>query len=253
MSRLSDAFPRGGTALVCYAMGGDPTLAATEELLRAIDGEGAEVIEIGLPFSDPIADGPTLQAAATRALRAGTTLARLLDSVGRLRLRAPLVAMGYMNPIERMGTAAFARALAQAGIAGAIVPDLPLEEAGPLRGELAQAGVDLVPLLAPTTGPERAAAIAREARGFLYYVSVTGVTGARSELPADLTARLREMRALSKVPLAVGFGISRPEQARALRGLADGVVVGSALVAAHHQGGVRAAAELVRGLRAALR
>ena len=253
MSRLSDAFPRGGTALVCYAMGGDPTLAATEELLRAIDGEGAEVIEIGLPFSDPIADGPTLQAAATRALRAGTTLARLLDSVGRLRLRAPLVAMGYMNPIERMGTAAFARALAQAGIAGAIVPDLPLEEAGPLRGELAQAGVDLVPLLAPTTGPERAAAIAREARGFLYYVSVTGVTGARSELPADLAARLREMRALSKVPLAVGFGISRPEQARALRGLADGVVVGSALVAAHHQGGVRAAAELVRGLRAALR
>jgi len=253
MSRLSDAFPRGGTALVCYAMGGDPTLAATEELLRAIDGEGAEVIEIGLPFSDPIADGPTLQAAATRALRAGTTLARLLDSVGRLRLRAPLVAMGYMNPIERMGTAAFAGALAQAGIAGAIVPDLPLEEAGPLRGELAQAGVDLVPLLAPTTGPERAAAIAREARGFLYYVSVTGVTGARSELPADLAARLREMRALSKVPLAVGFGISRPEQARALRGLADGVVVGSALVAAHHQGGVRAAAELVRGLRAALR
>ena len=253
MSRLSDAFPRGGTALVCYAMGGDPTLAASEELLRAIDGEGADVIEIGLPFSDPIADGPTLQAAATRALRAGTTLARLLDSVGRLRLRAPLVAMGYMNPIERMGTAAFAGALAQAGIAGAIVPDLPLEEAGPLRGELAQAGVDLVPLLAPTTGPERAAAIAREARGFLYYVSVTGVTGARSELPADLAARLRELRALSKVPLAVGFGISRPEQARALRGLADGVVVGSALVAAHHQGGVRAAAELVRGLRAALR
>ena len=253
MSRLSDAFPRGGTALVCYAMGGDPTLAASEELLCAIDGEGADVIEIGLPFSDPIADGPTLQAAATRALRAGTTLARLLDSVGRLRLRAPLVAMGYMNPIERMGTAAFAGALAQAGIAGAIVPDLPLEEAGPLRGELAQAGVDLVPLLAPTTGPERAAAIAREARGFLYYVSVTGVTGARSELPADLAARLRELRALSKVPLAVGFGISRPEQARALRGLADGVVVGSALVAAHHQGGVRAAAELVRGLRAALR
>lgn len=253
MNRLSDAFPRGGTALVCYAMGGDPTLAATEELLRAIDGEGADVIEIGLPFSDPIADGPTLQAAATRALRAGTTLARLLDSVGRLRLRAPLVAMGYMNPVERMGTAAFASALAQAGIAGAIVPDLPLEEAGPLRGELAQAGVDLVPLIAPTTGPTRAAAIAREARGFLYYVSVTGVTGARSELPADLAARLGELRAISKVPLAVGFGISRPEQARALRGLADGVVVGSALVAAHHEGGVRAAAELVRGLRAALR
>ena len=252
MSRLSEAFPRGRTALVCYAMGADPTLAATEELLRAMDGEGADVIEIGLPFSDPIADGPTLQAAATRALRGGATLPRLLEAVGRLRLRAPLVAMGYMNPVECMGSHAFAHALAQAGIAGAIVPDLPLEEAGPLRGDLSEAGVDLVPLIAPTTGAERAAAIARQARGFLYYVSVTGVTGARTELPPELAARLRELRALSPVPVAVGFGISRPEQAAALRGLADGVVVGSALVAAHHQGGVRAAAELVRGLRAAL-
>ena len=252
MSRLSDAFPRGRTGLVCYAMGGDPTLAATEELLRAIDGEGADVIEIGLPFSDPIADGPTLQAAATRALRGGASLGRLLDLVERLRLRAPVVAMGYMNPVESMGSHAFARALARAGIAGAIVPDLPLEEAAPLRADLAGAGVDLVPLIAPTTGPERAAAIACQARGFLYYVSVTGVTGARAELPSDLGARLRELRALSPVPVAVGFGISRPEQAAALRGLADGVVVGSALVAAHHQGGVRAAAELVRGLRAAL-
>ena len=253
MSRLSDAFPRGRTGLVCYAMGGDPTLAATEELLRAIDGEGADVIEIGLPFSDPIADGPTLQAAATRALRGGATLGRLLEIVERLKLRAPVVAMGYMNPVECMGNHAFARALGQAGVAGAIIPDLPLEEAAPLRADLAGAGIDLVPLIAPTTGPERAAAIARQARGFLYYVSVTGVTGARTELPADLAARLRELRALSSVPVAVGFGISRPEQAAALRGLADGVVVGSALVAAHHQGGVPAAAELVRGLRAALR
>ena len=252
MSRLSEAFPRGRTALVCYAMGGDPTLAATEELLAAIDAEGADVIEIGLPFSDPIADGPTVQAAATRALRGGATLPMLLEIVERRRLRAPTVAMGYMNPIESMGTHAFARALAQARISGAIVPDLPLEEAPPLRADLASAGVDLVPLIAPTTGAERAAAIARQARGFLYYVSVTGVTGARAELPPDLAARLRELRALSPVPVAVGFGISRPEQAAALRGLSDGVVVGSALVAAHHQGGVRAAAELVRGLRKAL-
>jgi tryptophan synthase alpha chain len=252
MSRLSDAFPRGRTALVCYAMAGDPNLTATQELLRAIDENGADVIEVGLPFSDPIADGPTVQAAATRALRAGTTLPTIFEMVRGLRLRAPIVAMGYMNPVERMGANAFARALAQAGIAGAIIPDLPLEEAAPLRAELTAAGLDLVPLVAPTTGPQRAAAIAREARGFLYYVSVTGVTGARTELPADLAARLRELRALSPVPLAVGFGISRPEQARALRGIADGIVVGSALVAAHHEGGVRAAAELVRGLRAAL-
>ena len=252
MSRLSDAFPRGRTGLVCYAMGGDPTLAATEELLRAIDGEGADVIELGLPFSDPIADGPTLQSAATRALKGGATLARLLEMAARLRLRAPLVAMGYMNPVESMGNRAFARALSRARIAGAIVPDLPLEESAPLRADLADEGIDLVPLIAPTTGPERAAAIAREARGFLYYVSVTGVTGARAELPPDLTARLRELRALSPVPVAVGFGISRPEQAAALRGIADGVVVGSALVATHHQQGVRGAAELVRSLRAAL-
>jgi tryptophan synthase alpha chain len=252
MSRLSDAFPRGRTALVCYAMGGDPSLAATEELLRAIDGEGADVIELGIPFSDPIADGPAIQAAATRALKGGASLQRLLDMAARLRLRTPLVAMGYMNPIECMGAPAFARALSQAGITGAIVPDLPLEEAAPLRVELAGAGVDLVPLVAPTTGPERAALIVKQARGFVYYVSVTGVTGARAQLPPELAGRLRELRALSPVPVAVGFGISRPEQASALRGLADGIVVGSALVSAHHQGGVRAAAELVRGLRAAL-
>jgi len=252
MSRLSQAFPRGRTALVCYAMGGDPTVAATENLLRAIDGEGADVIELGLPFSDPIADGPTLQAAATRALRGGVTLPKLLEMAGRLRLRAPLVVMGYMNPIESMGARAFALALRDAGIAGAIVPDLPLEEAPPLREELERTGVDLVPLVAPTTGPQRAAEIVKHARGFVYYVSVTGVTGARTELPPELSVRLRELRALSAVPVAVGFGISRSEQAAALRGHADGVVVGSAIVAAHHQGGLGAAAELVRGLRAAL-
>ena len=252
MSRLSDAFPRGRTGLVCYAMGGDPTLAATEELLRAIDGEGADVIEIGLPFSDPIADGPTLQAAATRALRGGATLGRLLDVVGRLRLRAPLVAMGYMNPIESMGSRAFARALREAGLCGAIVPDLPLEEAQPVRDDLAAEGLDLVPLVAPTTPKERAARIARTARGFVYYVSVTGVTGVRAALPDDLERRLAELRAVSSVPVAVGFGISRPEQAAALKGKADGVVVGSALVALHHEQGVAAVAALVRSLRSAL-
>jgi len=254
MSRLTDAFPRGRTALVCYAMAGDPSLAATEDLLLAIDAAGADVIELGLPFSDPIADGPTLQASATRSLRHGGSVKGALEVARKLRgkLRAPLVTMGYMNPVESMGLRAFASTLRAAGVAGCIVPDLPLEEAGPLRDELDAAGIDLVPLVAPTTGPERAAAIAKSARGFVYTVSVTGVTGARTELPPDLASRLRELRALSSLPVAVGFGIARPEQAAALRGLVDGIVVGSALVAAHHEGGIAKATDLVRGLKAAL-
>src|SRR5438552_3703017 len=228
MSRLSDAFVKGRTALVCYAMGGDGDTAA---LLQAIDEAGADVIELGLPFSDPIADGPVLQAAATRALKAGATLRGLLAMAGKLRLRAPVVTMGYVNPIESMGASVFARALRESGLSGAIVPDLPMEEAGPLREALAAEGLDLVPLVAPTTPPLRAAAIAKSARGFVYYVSVTGVTGARTALPEDLEQKLAALRAASPAPVAVGFGISRPEQAAALKGKADGIVVGTALVA----------------------
>lgn len=253
MSRLSEAFTaargQGRTALVCYAMGGDGDTAA---LLTAIDEAGADVIELGLPFSDPIADGPVLQAAATRALAAGATVRGLLATVGKLHLRAPVVAMGYMNPVESMGARPFARALREAGLCGAIIPDLPLEEAQPLRDALSAEGLDLVPLVAPTTPPARAAAIARTAQGFVYYVSVTGVTGARAALPDDLVKRLAELRAVSAAPVAVGFGISRPEQAAALKGKADGVVVGTALVLAAHERGVAAAGELVRSLRAAL-
>jgi len=163
-----------------------------------------------------------------------------------------MVSMGYMNQIESMGSRAYARALREAGLCGAIVPDLPLEEAGPVREDLAAEGLDLVPLVAPTTPPDRAKQIARTARGFLYYVSVTGVTGARTALPDDLERKLAELRALSAAPVAVGFGISRPEHAAALKGKADGVVVGSALVATHHDHGLAAAAALVRSLRSAL-
>ena len=252
-SRLSAAFAaaraEGRTALVCYVMGGDGDTAA---LLQAVDEAGADVIELGLPFSDPIADGPVLQAAATRALAAGATVRGLLAMAGKLRLRAPMVAMGYMNPVESMGARPFARALREAGLCGAIIPDLPLEEAAPLRDALAAEGLDLVPLVAPTTPLERAAAIARTARGFVYSVSVTGVTGAQAALPEDLERRLADLRAVSAAPVAVGFGISRPEQAAALKGKADGVVVGTALVRAAHEQGIRAAADLVRSLRAAL-
>ena len=242
-------------ALVCYLMGGDPTLAASEALLLALDEAGADVIELGIPFSDPIADGPVLQAAATRALAAGTTLSTLLELAARVkgRVRAPLVAMGYCNPFLALGWEKFAAEASAAGLCGAIVPDVPWEESEPLRTALGNAGLAWIPLCAPTTGDERLRKLAEAARGFLYYVSVTGVTGARAALPEDLSAKLASLRALSAAPVAVGFGISTPAQAAALRGQVDGIVVGSAIVTAHHQGGVAAAVELVRGLAAALR
>jgi len=259
VTRLADAFARarseGRPALVTYLMGGDTSLEATEALLVALDLSGADVIELGIPFSDPIADGPVLQAAATRALRAGATLPKLLELMTRLKgkLHTPVVAMGYLNPLLAMGLDVFAAAAADAGLSGAIVPDLPLEEAEPLRTALGAHGLDLIPLVAPTTGSERMKAIAASATGFVYYVSVTGVTGARAELPTDVAERIAELRKASSAPVAVGFGIARPEQAAALRGIADGVVVGSALVATHFEKGVVAAAKLVRSLAAALR
>ena len=236
-------------------MAGDPTLQATEELLRVVDEAGADVIELGVPFSDPIADGPVLQAAATRALRGHTTLLQTLALAERLRgqLRAPMVAMGYLNPFLNLGLERFAREASAAGLSGAIVPDLPPEEADELRAALAARSLSLVPLVAPTTEGERLARIAREASGFIYTVSVTGVTGARADLPVELAKRLSDLRALSAVPVAVGFGVARPEQARALAPLADGVVVGSALVQLHAAEGARAVGPFVRALREALR
>ena len=257
--RLRGAFTRakaeGRPALVCYLMGGDPSLGASEELLLGLDAAGADVIELGVPFSDPIADGPALQQAATRALQVGTTLPKLLELAARVKgkLRAPLVMMGYCNPFFALGWEKFAERAAAAGICGAIVPDVPLEEARPLREALGKHGMAWVPLCAPTTGEERLAKIAAGAEGFLYYVSVTGVTGARAALPEDLAGRLAMLHRLSAAPVAVGFGISKPEQVAALRGQADGVVVGSAIVTAHHEGGVEAATALVRGLAQALR
>ena len=257
-SAIGAAFARakaeGRAALVCYAMAGDPDLAATEAQLLALDRAGADLIELGVPFSDPIADGPVLQAAAVRALKAGATLPSILALAARLKgkLRAPLVLMGYANPFLQFGLEKFAAAASEAGIAGAIIPDLPLEETAPWRAALEPRGLALTLLCAPTTGRERMAKIAAASRGFLYAVSVTGVTGARAELPPELAGYLASLRELSPVPVAVGFGVARPEQAAALGKLADGVVVGSALVAAHHQGGAAAVAELVTSLRSVL-
>jgi tryptophan synthase alpha chain len=259
---LAAARSAGRRSLIVYLCAGDPDLAATERLVPALAEAGADVIELGVPFSDPLADGPTIQAAAERALRSGTTLAGILDLVARLRRQGctvPLVLMGYMNPIVRMGVESFVTRAAEAGVDGFIVPDLPLEEADELSGPAAARGLSLVLLAAPTTPPERLKRIGERTRGFLYFVSVTGVTGARAALPAELPARLDAVKAASAAPVAVGFGISAPEQARALAEHADAVVVGSALVAEIARSGgkadgpvalVRALAEAVHAVRA---
>jgi len=236
---FADARSTGRKALVVYVCAGDPDLATTEALVPQLAEAGADVVEVGVPFSDPLADGPTIQAAAQRALQSGTTLHGVLGMVHRLRrsgCTVPLVLFGYMNPIVRMGLQPFVTAAAEAGADGVLVADLPLEESHAL-GHLAEAsGLSVVLLAAPTTPPARLRAIGQATRGFLYFVSVTGVTGSRAELPADLPAKLAEARAASQAPVAVGFGVSTAAQASALAAHADAVVVGSALVEALHRG-----------------
>jgi tryptophan synthase alpha chain len=255
---LRAAFTRARTqdrpALVVYVMAGDPSLEATAALIPRLAAAGADVIELGVPFSDPMADGPVLQAAALRAIRSGTTVAKIIQTVARVRVPAPLLLMGYLNPLLAYGEERFAREAAQAGIAGAIVADLPAEEASGFAERLRSQGLAFVPLVAPTTTPRRMAEIARLTDGFVYYVSVTGVTGSRAALPADLPQKISSARhAIAPAPLAVGFGIGTPDLARKAGHLADGVVVGSALVRTLHERGPDAAIALVASLAEALR
>jgi tryptophan synthase alpha chain len=238
VSRLDATFERlrakGERALVAYFMAGDPSLAETERLVIEAERRGADVIELGVPFSDPLADGPVIQRADVRALAAGTTLPRVLETVASLRprVRLPLVLMTYYNPVLAFGLKAFARTAVDAGVDGVIVPDLPHEEAEPLRAEAEPAGLDTILLVAPTSTPARVRAIARLSRGFIYVVSLTGTTGARRELAPDLGAQVRTLRLVTTKPLCVGFGVSTPEQVAAVGRLADGVAVGSAIVRA---------------------
>jgi tryptophan synthase alpha chain len=235
-SRIDAAFEqlraKGERALVAYLMAGDPSLAETERLVIEAERRGADLIELGVPFSDPLADGPVIQRADVRALAAGTSLPRVLEMVAslRARVRIPLVLMTYYNPILAFGLKGFARTAVEAGVDGVIVPDLPHEEAEPLRAEAEPAGLDMVHMVAPTSTPARVKAIARLSRGFIYMVSLTGVTGARRELPPDLDAQLRTLRLVTTKPVCVGFGVSTPEQVAVVGRLADGVAVGSAIV-----------------------
>jgi tryptophan synthase alpha chain len=247
---------RGETALVTYVMAGDPDLATSRAMALACAEGGADLLEIGMPFSDPIADGPTIQLAAERALAKGTTVAGCLEVAASVRARTevPIALMGYVNPVLSYGEARFVDDCARAGVDAVILPDLPPEEAEDFRALARARGIATVFLLAPTSTPVRRTAACRAASGFLYFVSVTGVTGARRELSGDLPEKLAAVRAESPVPVVVGFGVSSPAQARTLAPLADGVVVGSAIVSRIAEGGSRAArAERVRRYVASLK
>jgi tryptophan synthase alpha chain len=223
---------RGEMGLVAFITAGDPSLEATESFVLALDAAGADVIELGVPFSDPVADGPAIQRSSERALQAGTTLSGVLDLVASIRRKSdvPLVLFSYYNPVLQMGIDRFARRAAEAGADGVLITDLTPEEAGDYRRILHTHGLDTIFLAAPTSTDERLALIAEVSSGFLYVISRTGVTGARESLPDDLPALVRRVRRASGLPIAVGFGISLPGQVSVLGGLADAAVVGSALV-----------------------
>lgn len=225
---------RGGTApgLVTYVTAGDPDLPRTEGILKALDRAGADVLEIGVPFSDPLADGPVIQRATERALASGTTLSRVLDLLERLRpeLRAPVVIFSYANPILRLGAERFADRARAAGVDGVLVLDLPIEEADGFRNMLAARRIDTILLLSPTTTDERLRKAASLGSGFLYAISRLGVTGVRDRLADGAQEMVQRIRHVSDLPVALGFGISKPEHVREVGRWADAAVVGSALV-----------------------
>ncbi len=241
-------------ALVIYLTAGWPSLEATLTLVPMLERAGADLVELGVPFSDPIADGPIIQRASYGALQQGTTPRRCVELVAQLRaggVRLPLVLMGYYNPILAWGVGDCVRACREAGVDGLIVPDLPPEEAGELDGATRADGLALIPLVAPNTPQERLAGIAEGARGFLYLVSRPGTTGPRDRLADGLADYVARARRASRLPLALGFGISSPAQARQAARLADGVVIGSAIVEQAVQG-PEAVEGLVRELRTAM-
>jgi tryptophan synthase alpha chain len=235
-NRITETFKnlraRGEKALVTFITAGDPDIAATKDLIFELERGGADIIELGIPFSDPMADGPTIQAASERALKKGTRLADVLRVVKEVRKKSgiPIVLFGYYNPILSYGVERYARDASRAGVDGTLIVDLPPEEAGELKKELDRRAIELIFLLTPTSDEARIRTVTDKASGFIYFVSVAGVTGARSSLSTDIERYIKKVRHFTKLPLGVGFGISTPEQARAVCRHADGVIVGSAIV-----------------------
>lgn len=249
--RLHALRASGRRALVCYVTAGHPDPAASLRLLRELPDAGCDVLEVGVPFSDPLADGPIIQASSQQALAHGITLDRALELVHTARPTAPVVLFSYLNPLIAAGADVLARAKAS-GVSGVLVTDLPVG-ADPEREAWLGAGpLEFVRLVAPTTPRERMAEIAKHGRGFVYLISRLGVTGVHQGVSETLQQSITQLRSVCGLPICVGFGISTPEQARAVGGMADGIVVGSAIVRAAERGGVDAALALVRSLRAAL-
>jgi tryptophan synthase alpha chain len=243
MSRLEETFARiregGKPGLVTYITAGDPDLSKTRGVLSALDRAGADVVEVGVPFSDPLADGPVIQRATERALASGTTLTGVLDMVGEARagLRAPMVIFSYANPILRLGAERFADRAREAGVDGVLVLDLPIEEADDFRNMLRKRGIDTILLLSPTTTDDRLRKAGALGSGFLYAISRLGVTGARDRIAAGAREMVERIRRVSRLPVALGFGISSPEHVREVGQWADAAVVGSALVSVMAEAG----------------
>jgi tryptophan synthase alpha chain len=250
--RFAELRAAGRRALIPYITAGHPDIERTVDLVRGLEEAGADVIELGLPFSDPMADGPIIQASSQRALELGMTFDRLLDLVARAGVHIPLVLFSYLNPLIAAGDDALERA-AHSGFSGVLVTDLPVGADTEREAWLGNGPLAFIRLVAPTTPQERMREITTHGSGFVYLISRLGVTGVRDSLPPDLPATLDRLRAVSSLPICVGFGISRPEQATAVARLADGVVVGSAIVrAAGESDGVERAVDLARSLRAAI-
>ncbi|MEQ9359972.1 tryptophan synthase subunit alpha [Coleofasciculus chthonoplastes] len=264
MTKISQCFEtlrqRSECAFIPFITAGDPDLVTTAQALRVLDKSGADMIELGVPYSDPLADGPTIQAAATRALKRGVRLDDVLAIAQEVTpdLNAPIILFTYYNPILNRGIEVFLKQIAAAGIAGLVVPDLPLEEAESLIQPATEIGIEVVLLVAPTSRKARIDAIAKKSQGFIYLVSVTGVTGMRSQVASSVPNLLEEMRAVTDKPIGVGFGISQPEQARQVKQWgADAVIVGSAFVKRLAEGtpteGLKAIEEFCQSLKSAIK
>lgn len=236
MQRIEDAFSRAKSesrgALVVYVCAGDPSLDVTRDVVLSVAAAGADIVELGIPYTDPVADGPTIQAAARRSLEGGTRVAGVLECAAQIRAQSdvPLVVMSSISPTFRFGLERFAGEAKAAGIDGVLFSDLPLEESGPWQAAAATSGLGTVFLVAPSTPQERMARISEATTGFVYAVARAGTTGARADLPEDLPYMLGRMREVTDKPIAVGFGISTPEQVRRVCAIADGAIVGSAVV-----------------------